>query len=160
MTSGARPVQHDRGWCCQFFVESGKSRLVVDARARNEYCHRVPLRMDTVAGVADIAEDTGTSAPGSTIIVRSLSDGRSLKCRTLTRTGCALPPRSGRMRAVRVTTHTASQQWRTRVHSVLPSSPVSTSPGIRTYLPRPGALTRYNGCLLRSRSRGNGGHVF
>ena len=36
-------------------VEPEKSRLVIDTRARNEYCRLVPLRMDTVAWVADIA---------------------------------------------------------------------------------------------------------
>ena len=64
------------------------------------------------------------------------------------------------MRALRVTTHSARKTRRTRVHAVFPSSPISTSPGMTTFLPRSGALTGYNGCPSRSPSRGNVGHVF
>ena len=37
-------------------VEHSKPRLVIDARALNECCRHVPVRMDTVESVADIAE--------------------------------------------------------------------------------------------------------
>ena len=64
----------------------------------------------------------------------------------LVRGGCVLPLIQRR-------------KQRIRVHAISPSSPVSTTPGMRSYLPRPNALPKYHDSPPRSPSRGDAGPV-
>ena len=137
-------------------IEPSKPRLVIDARALNECCRHVPFKMDTVAKVANVAEEG--------IYMGSLDDRSGVHNLSLQRESwplfgvsydntdyVALPSRSGGARPRFATTHLAKHRWRTCDHAAFLSSPTSTTRGMGTSLPHSGALTMCNGCPLHSR---------